>query len=206
LLLQTDKIGIFGPSGEGKTTLSKYVQRAFPRTIVVDTMREYFDSECDVRVRSVAELGSVLKITRADKLKNFRIVYQWEGVDPKEEIADFERVVELTYLVGDIHLVVEELQEYCRPGWLPPWLRRAVLTGRHKGMGITATSQRPAEVAKSFISNCRHVFAARFELPNDVAFFEKDLGKLAVNSMRNLKRFQFIHAERGQTVKLVKVP
>lgn len=174
-----------------------------PRLIVFDTAHEYEKDPDDLVATTPAELGQIAKLILQFKPKEYRVLYQWQ-VDREGELEeDLNTCLRILYHLGNCHVVIEELPQYSNSRDMPEWLRKMVLVGRHRGIGITATTQRPAEIPKTFISNCRHVFFSRFDEANDLKYFSETLGKTAINSMRSLKQFYFIHYERpGKTTVL----
>lgn len=202
MLRQDDLILVAGPRRSGKSVLTKKITDAMPRLVVFDTMLEYAIEENDLVATNPRELAEQAKLILTHKPKNYRLLIQF-GEDT-EEIEDFSTCLKILTALKNLHIVIEELPEYTGAGWMPVPLRRLILTGRHYGIGITATTQRPAEIPKTFISNCAHLFLSRFEEPNDLKYFERILNKSVFNSLCNLKRFNFLHYERGGCARIVR--
>ena len=202
---QDDLICVLGPRESGKSYLTRRISVAQARLVIFDTAHEYTIEEDDLSATNPAELGRLAKLILEYKPKSYRLIYRWdpERVDDEDPMAlanELNRCLRILYHLGNCHIVIEELPQYTNARGMPSWLRKLVLIGRHRGIGITATTQRPAEIPKTFISNCRHVFFSRFDEANDLKYFAETLGKTAINSMRSLKQFYFIHYERpGKT-------
>lgn len=202
MLRQDEKTIVLGISGSGKSTLTKAIANSFPRLLIVDTMSEYETDPDDFIATNPAELGELAKLTITHKPKFIRILYRPNfSLDPRDELETIARTL---YEVRNFHLLIEEFPEYSNASFMPLSLKRLVLTGRKLGLGVTATSQRPAETPKTFISQCSHVYCARFDEPNDVKYLEKMFGSNFINSMRKLKKYEFLHYERGGKIALVR--
>lgn len=198
-------ICVLGPRESGKSYLTRRISRAQTRLVVFDTVHEYEKDDDDLVATTPAELGHIAKLILEFKPKEFRVLYRWDPTrsndeDPLAMANELNTCLRILYHLGNCHIVIEELPQYTNARGMPPWLKKLVLIGRHQRIGITATSQRPAEIPKTFISNCRHVFFSRFDEANDLKYFNETLGKTAINSMRSLKQYFFIHYERpGKT-------
>jgi DNA helicase HerA-like ATPase len=202
-LRQTDLISIFGKRGSGKTTLCKNLQRAFPRVVVIDLLQEYDDSECDYRVTNLQDFARILiALTRA-RSKRFKIVFQFDIENSNDETADFDTAMHLLYSFGNCMVVIEEIHHYMRGEILPEWLRKVILVGRHRGLGIIATSQKPATVSKVFTSQCHHWFIARMFERNDLKYFSDCIGD-AADKLLKIPAYHFMHYIPGENPKIIK--
>lgn len=200
-LSQTDLIFICAKRGFGKTTLSRTLQSAFPRVVVIDLMREYTDGECDYRVQNLQDFARVLIALTRNQVKCFRIVLQFD-VERSDEQADFDVAMHLLYQFGNCMVVIEEIHHYMRGEWVPKWLRNAILVGRHRGLGIIATSQKPATVSKVFSSQCYHWFVGRMFERNDLKYFQDCIGEAAETLIR-MPKYRFLHYIPGESAKIV---
>lgn len=202
---QTDLIALFGKRGSGKTTLCKSLQRAFPRVVIIDLMREYSADDGFV-VQNLQDFARVLiALTRSrgqGQAKTFRVIFQFDLENSSDECADFDTAMHLLYQFGDCMIVIEEIHHYCRNEWLPEWLRKIILVGRHKKLGIIATSQKPATVSKTFTSQCHHWFVARMFERNDLKYFFDCIGEQA-QCLENLQQFKFLHYVPGERATIV---
>lgn len=193
---QTDLMAIFGRRGTGKSTLCKSIQKAFPRLIVIDLLHEYTKKDCDYLVDDFETFGAVLVKLLEAKKKRFRVVYQFDVENSSDETEEFDRAMKLIYHFGNCMVVIEEIHHYMKREYMTEWLKKLVLVGRHRGVGLIATSQRPAEVSKTFVSQCHHVFAGVTFEKNDLKYFADTIGD-ASERLQNVKPFHFLHYQPG---------
>lgn len=153
-LKRADIRAFVGATGSGKGVgIHQHLKELKPpRLIVFDPMHEY------------AALGqvvtSVKQVIAAMKKKAFRVVWQpddetdYESKAFKEQFALFCRAA---FLVGDLCMLVEELELVTRPTWAPAAWRNCTKRGRHQGLVILAATQRPADADKAFWSSCTYI-------------------------------------------------
>lgn len=202
---QTDLISIFGRRGTGKSNLCRYIQDAFPRLVIIDLCQEYKKSDCDILVTSFSEFDLALGALAREKSEKFRLVYQFDIEGSDDEVSDFNEAMRLIYYFGNVMCVIEEIHNYTKNEYLPEWLRKMILVGRHRRVGIIATSQRPAIVPKTFVSQCHHVFCGVTFERNDLKYFYETIGD-AADILPTLKKFSFLHYCPGEKTKIVKPP
>lgn len=143
-----------GATGSGKGVgIREHLKAAKPtRLIVFDPMHEYADI-----ARPVATVAQVIE---AMKKPAFKIVWQpddetdFDGKAFKEQFALFCRAA---FLVGNLTMLVEELELVTRPTWAPAAWRNCTKRGRHQGLSILAATQRPADADKAFWSSCTYI-------------------------------------------------
>lgn len=197
----TDKIAIFGRSGCGKSTLQAAITSCYPRLVIIDRMREHFEG--DLITNNFEVYANFLSKALGEKRSTFRIVFQFDiekQTDSQEFI--FEQVVRLAYKFGEITgkgitLSVEEVQFFAPPTYIPHWLKEATLTGRHAGMGVIISSQRPAAVHKDLVSQASHAFFGSLYEVRDIEYCRAILGDKAYE-LQTLPQGKFLHYSMGQ--------
>lgn len=175
MIKATDCILIMGVRGCGKSYLCKNIQKLWPRRVVIDSLDEYDDS---LAVFSFDEFAK--KLIELDKAKasSFEVVFKF---DPENDIdsIEFNEVMRLCYYFGSIQVVIEEVQLFSNPHFLPKWLKNNLLIGRHQSISVICTSQRPGEVNKTILSQCSHIFCGRIVEGNDVRYVSGFLNQSA---------------------------
>jgi hypothetical protein len=197
----TDVITVLGKRGSGKTTLSRKLQSAFPRLVIFDRLHEYqgqnsenfwtvhtFDEYC------AAILASVGK-------KRFTILYQFD-LEQDSHAEEFNQALRILYYRGSACAVIEEVHNFATAHYLPKWFKEILLTGRHQNLALIATSQRPAELHKTLLSQCHHIFCGSLHEKNDINYLSSVLGD-AADSVSSLKIGRFLHYRPGEDVQIV---
>jgi hypothetical protein len=104
-------------------------------------------------------------------------------------------------------VLVEELSRVTMPSWSPPAWRNLSTAGRHQGLKLIGTSQRPASIDKDFLGNCTEIRCYRVNYDRDAKvmadalglqteYAEGKSGTKAIKPMqqlRTLQKFHFIH-------------
>jgi hypothetical protein len=162
-----------GRRGCGKSYLCKKIQSVWPRRIIIDSLSEY--TEGDI-VFNFFEFTEKLKYYKANNISQFEIVYQF---DPENELSEeeFNQIMRVSYYFGNVQVVIEECQLYSNPHKMPKWLKNSLLTGRHQNMSLLFTTQRPAELHKTILSQCTHIFCGQILEGNDLRYLSSFLGR-----------------------------
>lgn len=196
----TDIITILGKRGSGKSTLGKYIQRVFPRVVVFDRLHEYSGDKSAIYVSTWEEFSEAIRATAA--AARFKIVYQFD-IEATNDDAVFNEAMRILYYRGSICVVIEEVHVFASAHYLPQWLREALLTGRHRKMALIATSQRPAELHKTLLSQSHHIFSGTLHEKNDVNYLASVMGEAAF-SLSQLKPFHFLHFRPGEKTQVIR--
>ena len=190
-----DVVVIFGRRGHGKTTVSKKLQEAFDRLVIIDRLREYRDKDAKY-ARSFQELSTLILESRDQK--KFKIIFQFEI---EHDEIEFNEALRLIYYRGDLCLVVEEVHHFASPHTMPSMLKEILLTGRHQNIALIATTQRPGELHKTLLSQAHHVFAGSVHETNDIKYLSGFMGPIA-DELSSLKKHDggsdFIHFQPGE--------
>lgn len=157
-----------GATGSGKSTRIKAeIDRLqLRRLIVIDTMREYDGMPAYTRIDQLAQ---------AVQAPEFAVRFL-PSDDPSIARAQFDLVCRLAMAAKRCGLLAEELSAFVRangggPGWT------AVMTrGRHAELSLFGTSQRPALIDKTALSQATRLYCGNLEFPDDVAVMAKMLG------------------------------
>jgi len=189
----TDVFLCLGQKGCGKSYLARKIQSAYPRVVIFDTLQEYDDEDM---VFNFHDFSDRLLSYEREKTQNFRLVYQF---DPESDAhsAEFNEAMRVLYYRGDVQIVIEECQNFASVHSMPKWLNRAILTGRHQNLSMVFTTQRPGELNKSLLSQCKHVFTGNLFEKNDIEYSRAYLGQDAY-TLINLKPREFLYFSPGK--------
>lgn len=151
---RADVRAFVGATGSGKGVgIREHLRTDKPaRLIVFDPMHEYGDI-----ARPVQTVGQVIA---AMKKPTFKVVWQPDDdtdFDGKAFKAQFALFCKAAFLVGNLCMLVEELELVTKPTWAPAAWRNCTKRGRHQGLSIMAATQRPADADKAFWSSCTYI-------------------------------------------------
>jgi hypothetical protein len=185
-----------GARGTGKSAwVKRELAKLKPRRLAVwDFMREYSGG--------TADLAAAIRAMAAG---SFNVVFTPSHDDAPIDIAgrrisvsawQFELFCTAVYEARNTVAIVEELAFVTRASHAPgPW-RRLSLLGRHQGVSIIGTSQRPASIDKDFLGNCDLVHCGRLAHPRDAANVAPVLGVDADELLR-LADLAFVERRAG---------
>lgn len=164
--------GYFGARGRGKTTLVRAeLARLNPRRLLIfDPMRQ-FSAEAE----AVPSLAVMLERVRSGRAWRLRYEADVGAPDPVMR-ARFDAFCSIAYSAGDLALVADELQLATQPSRPAPWWRKCILLGRHEGVQILATSQRPALVDINLRGNFTRLYSFCLVEPEDARRLAPVLG------------------------------
>jgi hypothetical protein len=96
-------------------------------------------------------------------------------MEPKLRERQFDWFCRAAYDLGRCTILVEELAFVTRPSYAPPAWSMMTCTGRHEGLAIIGTSQRPAQIDKNFLGNATLVHCGRLNYQEDAQVMAKVL-------------------------------
>lgn len=182
----TDCFTIVGTRGTGKSYLAEQINKIYPRSVVIDPTKGWTNGEVVTSFNQFAE-----KLNNKLNNKKFRIIFRFNpDENNKEEL--FNHVLRLCFHFKNIQVVIDEVQLFTNPHYLPPYLQNLLFVGRHQGVSVMAITQRPARLNKSILSQSSHVFVGQLHEKNDLKsvsdFLNEDSNKLI-----NLPKRTFIY-------------
>lgn len=159
-------LAIIGATGSGKSLYlkGKLSKNKPVRLLVWDPMREYGEMG---RVYSGKLSPLVSDLAEAGRRGRFAFVYQPDSSNEKKFNQQFTVLCGLALAAGDCTLLVEELALVTKANYSPPRWMEAVTGGRHKGLSIIGTTQRPALVDKTFFGNATIIRVGRLNAGSD---------------------------------------
>lgn len=157
-------IAVIGASGMGKGLYVKeLLAKRGARKVLVWSILEPTDQYATLL--KCQAVDSIPGLVKAVKAKAKAIVYApARSIDLKKQFDLFCRVA--WELKGWI-IVVEELSRVTMASWAPPAWKDLSTAGRHQGLLLIATAQRPSQVDKDFFGNCTEVRCYRVNYEND---------------------------------------
>lgn len=174
-LKSTDVFLSLGRRGSGKSYIARRISEAYPRKVIFDSLGEYGDTD-GIVCHSFDEFSERL-IENANS-PSFTLIYQF---NPEEEnnVDEFNQALRVLWYKGNVFIVIEEIQIFASTHNMCMWLKNALLTGRHRNIGLFFTTQRPGECHKTIISQANHVFCGSLHEKNDIDYARSVLGEKA---------------------------
>lgn len=189
----TDVVTILGKRGSGKTTLGRKIQSVYPRLVIFDRLHEY---ECEENEEVETFDAFAEKIKWSLDQEQFKIVFRFDiEADNHDEV--FNHALRVLYYRGSCCVVVEEVHNFASTHFLPQWFREILLTGRHRELSLILTSQRPAEIHKTLLSQSAHIFCGSMHESNDLRYLSSFMGDDA-EKLPHLPQFRFLHFRPGE--------
>lgn len=187
-------VAVIGASGSGKSTWLKtsFLKPAARRRrlLVWDFKREYLPAGVVTAAHStIADMAEAIKACP----KGFALSFL-PDFDQKRRARQFDRFCRIAYALGDLVMVVEELSFVTTASYAPPAWSMVSCTGRHEGLTVVGTSQRPAQVDKNFFGNCTLIHSHRVQDMGDVRVMSSALD-VPAGELRALPQFHFIERD-----------
>ncbi len=156
--------GIIGATGMGKgATIKAEILPGLPGPVIVWSPLEETDQYAKfLRCKRVTALPAVIEAWRARR----SVVYE-PPLDPKQIATRFDVFCRAAWHMTGAVIIVEELARVTTPSWAPTAWKNLTTAGRHRGLTIIGTCQRPAQVDKDFFGGCSELRVFRVNTKND---------------------------------------
>lgn len=119
---------------------------------------------------------------------DFKLLYQ-PRFYPQEHL---DAVLALATEVEDVTVAIDEAANYCSASWMPERLDYLCRCGRHAGVSLVWTSQRPADVARGLTSPSS-LCIFRLEETRDRRFcLERGIPQPLVDAIATLPKREFM--------------
>jgi DNA helicase HerA-like ATPase len=179
---------VMGRRGCGKSFLAKRLQALWPKRVIIDSLNEYTEG---IKVSNFNSFCEKMAELKKNKTKKFVLIFQFNPEDDLNH-ETFNQIMRLCYYFGKIQIVIEEVQLYASPHRIPHWLKQCLLTGRHQGLSLLFTTQRPGELNKTILSQCAHIFCGQIVEGNDLRYISSFLNQDA-QRLSSLPERRFIY-------------
>lgn len=203
---KADIIAVIGASGTGKSSYIKgELLKRYLRLIIWSPLEETDDyaSFCGGTVIK----GKISELVAAVKAGTKEIIYVPTGSD-KEVKTQFDFFCRIVWTMKGATVLIEELSRVTMASWSPPAWKNLSTAGRHQGLTLIGTSQRPATIDKDFLGNCTEIRCYRVNYDNDAKVMADSLGLATffagapsgravaikpLTRLRELPNFHFFH-------------
>lgn len=191
-------LAIMGKTGSGKSAwLKQQLKKWNPKRMMIwDPMKEY--DGYGIVTDKPTEFVHIA--ATAGNKKPFVVTFR-PSADPDIRSKQFDIFCKLAVKVGNLLMLVEELKFVTKPSYAPlPWAQ-CNLQGRHCGLKIIGTSQRPASIDKDFLYSATVIHTGRL-LAKDLKVVAEAM-EVSPILMRGMKPLEFVERNM-QTGELVK--
>lgn len=180
---------IIGKRGSGKSYLAKKIIAEHRRVLVYDIMSEYgggvvFGTETQRDFRL---------FWSATHKSNFRLIYR--PIEPKWEIDYLARAV---FALGDMTLVVEEIDSICTAYDLPETFSRIIARGRHRNITLIGITPAPFGIHRDLTRQAKEIYVFNTKEPRDRDYLRNLLGQEIEAKLDQLEQYQYVKWEDGK--------
>lgn len=151
-----------------------------------------------VIITSVDQLVTYWRRYRNGK---FRIIYQ-PGM--RNEDAQFEAVMRLCLAVGRMVVFIDEISFYCSANWMPEPLRYMSRAGRHSGISLIYTTQRPQIVAMDLRDNTNVFCVFRLEGEDAIAGLKSRIKREFLDQLPSLPDRAYVERDAKHNYRIVR--
>jgi len=185
--VKNEIIFVSGQRGSGKTTWVKRYLENLDRFILWDFLAEYdqgkrFENIQDFleHCEALSEHGGFLDVV----------------LNPIDETS-FPFFCRAALPLGNLYVIVEELDVVARANWAPIEFQAMVKRGRHYNVNVIGVSRRPAEVSRLFTSQATRFILFRQVEPTDISYFRSMVG-IQANKLPSLDQFHYFDIDFDQ--------
>jgi DNA helicase HerA-like ATPase len=171
---------IIGRKGTGKTSFAKSIIKNLNRVIIIDSLGEYGD------VAILVNFDDLVKYIHKKKFK-IRLI-------PIDEIEFNDYLEYIFRTFNNITLVIDEINLFQSPYYLPTGLSLCLRLGRHKKISVIAIARRPAEFNRDLTALTDKFVIFRITEPRDLKYIA-DYTDIDIEKVKNLKNFEYIEYE-----------
>lgn len=200
-------VAVIGASGTGKSSYIKGELLKNYRRLLVWSPLEKTDNYAAFCGGKVVT-GKISELVAQIKAGTKAIIYVPTGKDSDVK-KQFDLFCRCVWEIEGAHVLVEELSRVTMASWAPPAWKNLSTAGRHQGLTIIGTSQRPANIDKDFLGNCTEIRCYRVNYDTDakvmadslgmrVEFYEdpvshKTVRQKPMDALRALPNFHYFH-------------
>ncbi len=160
-----DCIALIGASGTGKTLEARERLRdRGARPALIWSPLE--DTDHYAKTTGGAIVRTIPGLVKGIRERRSALVFVPSG-NAKSIAAQFDLFCRAVWLTPRAVALIEELSRVTSPGWAPQAWQNLSTAGRHQGLTVIATAQRPAQIDKDFLGNCTEIRAFRVNYEND---------------------------------------
>lgn len=189
-----DKFALVAKTKSGKSYLGKIIQRVYPRKIIIDNANEYTPDQGKIVYGFPAFAAEIKNITDFG-IDNYSIIFRF-NLEEKNDEAVFEEICRIVFYLGDTLFVVEEVHILSSPHSINYWFMKIATMGSHQNIALMLTTQRPALLNKTLLTQCDHIFIGALIDENDISYVKGFLRDYA-KSIHSFEARKFVYWTHG---------
>lgn len=183
MLQRADNTLVLGSTGSGKTHLVNSLVQCCERVIMFDTTgHDYSDGVVFDDLMSFKKFWE-----KVYRLPRFRLIYR-----PLNEVEEFQEICRLAYLCGNLTLVAEELDIFCRSSGTPVEVKTILKRGRHRDIRFIGVSQRPKGIDRDVTSQAKTICIFHLHEPDDIDYLKRVVGSGVEQALKELREYDYI--------------
>jgi DNA helicase HerA-like ATPase len=179
---------IFGKRGSGKSYLARKLIEDEQRLLIYDTMSEYNEGV----IFGTENYEQFLTFWRQVYIHPFRLIYR--PLRPDQEI---ENICRLVYALGNMTLLIEEVDCYAGTFNIADSLAHIIQRGRHKNIGLIGITQRPYGISRLLTSQAKEIYVFNTNEPRDREYLRQLLGQEIDAKLDQLQQYQYVKWQDG---------
>lgn len=174
-------VGIIGPKGSGKTYFTCELIRNQRRIAVFDTAQEpSYIHVVDEIVFGNPEMLKAILLT-----PDFSVAYRTLHLD-----EGFHHFATLSFLAGDMTMVIEEVDQLCSPHYIHEDMKLAADIGRHRNLNLIYICRAFSEISKTLTRGTNSFILFNTHEPRDLIAIEDRFGSEVSDAVTRLRRLQ----------------
>lgn len=179
---------VIGPKRSGKTRRVSEMVKDLERVAVFDLMRDaQYTDGATVLVGRPAEFARAI----AKDQDKFQVVYQPVIRKLRDnslmDVPEFEPLLKLCHLRGDMYFVIDEAHLLCNARNCPPELVMASFVGGHSGFSMVLIAQSFSGIHPAVRRNADELLLWRIIEPSDLEGIRDRCGREVEDQVRNLR-------------------
>lgn len=184
---RSDIICVIGRRGSGKTTLvKKFLLPRLQPFIIYDSIGEYADIENCSLAKTRADFFDLL-----ESQSNIRIMPETISLNDLCFVLD-TAVVNYTVFIDEFHLFFEHHMTFAAE---TPYFKKLILLGRHKGIGLVISTQRPTDIPKYVLSQATLIYTFHVYHKQDITFLANVVNDAKITNTLNIYEFYEIRLD-----------
>lgn len=185
--MKNEIIIVTGKRGKGKSTYVKHKIFDYDRVVIYDLLGEYTFSDYASSIKDFME-----KFSKCRKKPYFTLAYY----NPKSSDYDFNIICEAVNRSQEIIFVLDELDHFCSPHFIPKGLAEIVKRGRHQNLQVMVATRRPHELPPLIRSQYTTFISFNQSEERDLKYLQ-DVAGFDPDRIRQLQDMEFLQSENG---------